>query len=1145
MPNSEFIHLHNHTEYSLLDGACRVSDLVNTALKMEMPALAITDHGNMFGAIEFYQEAKNKGIKPIIGCEVYVSPSSRFNRDQKESSYHLILLAKNEIGYKNLVKIVSRAYLEGFYYRARVDKELLREHHEGLMALTACIKGQVPWLFIAGQVEHAKQAAGELLDIFGKDNLYLELQYHQLEGEKIAIPQLVKLSKEFNIPLVATNDCHYISKDDSEAHDVLLAIQTGKTIDDPGRLSFGSNDFYMRSPEEMKNLFSEYPGAIKNSLEIAEKCEFKLSSEYIIPKVPLPEGHNPDSYIEYLCQEGLPKRYPDATQEVYDRVNYELDLIKKTGFAVFFLIARDLVQYAKSKGIGVGPGRGSAAGSIVSYIIGITNIEPIKHKLVFERFINPERITPPDFDIDFDSDRRGEIIEYITERYGRDSVAQIITFNRMTARAVVRDVGRALGVPLQEVDKIAKLIPKTLDITLDKALETVPELQSISNDNEKGKLMKISRALEGLARNASVHAAGVVISGGKTIDYVPVYKTGKDEIVVQYDMLMLEKVGANKFDVLGIDALTMIDHLLKLIEENHQVKIDMDNLPLDDKETYDLLCSGRTLGIFQLGGQGMVDLVIKLQPRYFEDIIPIVSLYRPGPIQSGMMDEYVGRKLGTIPIEYAHPVLEPILKDTYGTMVYQEQIMKIGREMAGFTLGQTDLLRRAMGKKQVDIIEKQRGVFIEGAEAKGISPKIAESVFEQMIPFAGYCFNQSHSTAYAMVTYQTAYLKAHYPVEFMAASMTREKANPSEVVKYIRECQEIGIEVLPPDVNESYADFTTHGKSIRFGMGAIKNVGESAVEAIVAAREEKSFKSLFDFCERVDLRTVNRKCIESLIKCGACDSLGGHRAQLLEAIDMAMEAGQSSQKDRESGQVSLFDFTGISTSKIQKLPDVPKMTDNQVLAMEKEMIGFYVSGHPLVRYESMIKEFANATTSTLNEIEIGNQVTLMGMINSVKYHTTKNDKQMAFATLEDMEGTTDLVIFTEALEKYGKSMSEGNIVWVKGAISNGQSDRENVSIRVDELLSLDEARSKFAKSLHVNLFSERIEKTILSSLKDICLNNKGECSLFLHLNIPQCNEVVVQANPDVKVSPTDELILKIEQLIGDNCVWLSNTGNSS
>lgn len=1144
MSRADFVHLHNHTEYSLLDGACRVSDLVKIACESGMPALAITDHGNMFGAIRFYMEAEKNGIKPIIGCEVYVSPSSRLNRDPKEIIYHLILLARNEVGYKNLMELVSRAYLEGFYYRARVDKDLLYGCHEGLIALSACVQGQIPCLLIAGQTRQAQQTAGELQDIFGQDNFYLELQYHQLEKEKRAVPQLVKLSKEFGIPLVSTNDCHYINKDDAEAHEVLLAINTGKSVEEAGRLTFGSDEFYFRSPEEMRSLFSSYPESISNTLEIAEKCNLKIpygeGIKVIIPDCDFPTGYDPDSYIEHLCRDGLPKYYPDITLEVEERLRYELGLIKKTGFAPFFLIAKDVVDFARSKGISVGPGRGSGASSIVSYIIGITKLDPLRHGLIFERFLNPDRITPPDFDIDFDADRRGEVVNYIVEKYGRESVAQIITFNRMTARAVIRDVGRALGIPLPDVDKIAKLIPSVLDITLDRAIETVPELQQIAQDEEKGKLIKIARALEDTARNASVHPSGVAFIKGKLTEYVPLFKTGKDEVITQYDMETLQEIGVNKLDVLGIDVLPMVEHTIRLVEENHHVKVDLDSLPMDDKVAYDLLCEGRTLGVFQLGGQGMVNLVIKLKPRTFEDIVPVVSLYRPGPIQSGMMDEYVGRKLGIIPIEYAHPVLEPILKATYGTMVYQEQIMKIGREMAGFTLGQTDVLRRAMGKKKVSEIEKQREAFLGGAQDKGIPVEVAEKVFEQMIPFAGYCFNRSHSTAYALITYQTAYLKARYPVEFMAAGMTNEKDNTDEIVKYIKECQFLDIEILPPDINESYMEFSVQGRSIRFGLGAVKNVGESAVESIVAAREDKGlFKSLFDFCEGVDLRLVNRKCIESLIKCGAFDSLGGHRAQFLAALDVAIESGQSVQKDREVGQASLFDFTGRTD--MRKLPDVPKMNEIEILAMEKELLGFYISGHPLSRYESMIKEFTSASTDTVAGMEGGNQVTLAGMLNSVRYYTAKNDKQMAFATLEDLHGTVDLVIFSEALANCSAVLQEGKIVWLKGVISNGKPDRENTSIRVDEMLSLDDARQKFVDSLHIRLSSDKVQESTLKSLKDICLDNRGNCTLFLHLKTQQCKEVIVQANPDVKVAPTESLISLIEQIVGEDCVWLGNS----
>ena len=1149
MRHIDFVHLHNHTEYSLLDGACRIPDLVSTARDFGMPALAITDHGNMFGAIELYMEADSQGIKPIIGCEVYVSPSSRLNKDPKESSNHLVLLAKDETGYKNLMELVSRAYLEGFYYRARVDRELLEEYHEGLIALSACIQGQIPALFIAGQPKKARQAAGELRDIFGKDNFYMELQYHELDGEKKAMPKLIKLARSLEIPLVVTNDCHYISRDDSEAHGALLAIQTGKSIDDPDRLSFGSDTFHIRSPEEMAALFPDYPEAMSNSLEIAEKCNLKIpygdDVAAVIPDYEVPDGYDPDSYVEHLAREGLAELYPRTTPEIEERLQYELGLIKKTGFAPFFFMAKDVVDFARSKDISVGPGRGSAAGSIVSYGMGVTKLDPLKHGLIFERFLNPERITPPDFDIDFSTDRRDEVIDYMVERYGRESVAQIITFNRMAARAVIRDVGRALDMPLPEVDRIAKLIPSVPGMTLEKAINAVPELKKIVEDEKNARLMKIARALEGVARNAGVHPAGVAITKGKLTEYVPLCKSKDDVIVIQYNMDILQEIGVNKLDILGIDALPTIDRAIKLIEENHNVKIDLDKLPMDDKDTYDLLCEGRTLGVFQLGGQGMVDLVMKLQPRTFGDIVPVVSLYRPGPIQSGMMDEYVGRKLGTISIEYAHPILKPILKDTYGTMVYQEQIMKIGQEMAGFTLGQADVLRRAMGKKQVKYIEKQREDFIEGARAKDIPAEIANSVFEQMIPFAGYCFNQSHTTAYALVTYQTAYLKALYPVEFMAAAMTNESGDAAEVVKYIKECQQRGIEVLPPGINEGYTEFSIRGSSIRFGLGAVKNVGEGAVESIVAAREaDGPFQSIFDFCERVDLRAANRKCIESLIKCGAFDSLDGHRGQFLAALDMAMEAGQTIQKDRAAGQASLFDFSDSFSTDARKMPDVPKLSDSEILAMEQEMLGFYVSGHPLVRYEGMIQEYTNASTATLNNHENGQPITIAGMITRVRYHTTKNNKRMAFASMEDLEGTVDLVIFSEALEKYSDAIQEGNIVWVKGGIGNGQVDRDTPSVRVDEILSIDKARERLTTSVHVHLSPNSVESSTLKSLKDIFSANEGDCALFLHFQTDRYKEVVVQANPDTEVAPTDELIAQVERIVGERSVRFSSSNGN-
>lgn len=1140
--NTGFVHLHNHTEYSLLDGACRISDIIKTAKEANMPAVAITDHGNIFGALEFYQEAKKQGVKAIIGCELYVAPTSRFNKIQQEKPYHLVILAKNETGYKNLIELVSLAYIEGFYYKARVDKELLSQYHDGLIAMSACIQGEIAVNLIADQQQKAKQVASELIDIFGKDNFYLELQYHNLADEKKAVPELAKLAKQLNIPLVATNDCHYINKDDSEAHEVMLAIQTGKTINDSGRFKFGSEEFYFRSADEMSSLFSEYPEAISNTLEVNEKCEFKFAADKVlIPEYETPDGSDIDTYLETQSREGLNARFPAITPEIESRLQYEIDLIKKTGFAPFFLFARDIINFAKSKSIRVGPGRGSAAASLVAYSIGITNVDPLKHGLVFERFLNPERVSPPDFDLDFDARRRGEVVTHIIEKFGSERVAQIITFNRMTARAVIRDVGRALGMPLNEIDMIAKLIPSELGITLDKAIDNVPELQSMSQDSEKGRLFKIARSLEGMARNASVHAAGVVVFSDRASKFVPLFRTPNDEIVVQYDKMILEKIGVNKFDILGIDALYMIDNILKLIEKNHHVKIDLDNLQLDDKASYDLLCEARTLGIFQLGGQGMVDLLLRLQPRTFEDLIPVVSLYRPGPIESGMLDEYVGRKQGTIPIEYMHPLLEPILKYTYGTIIYQEQVMKIGREIAGFTLGQSDLLRRAMGKKIPEELEKQRVPFLDGAKAKGISTEVAETVFEQLIPFAGYGFNQSHTTAYALITYQTAYLKAHYPIEFMAAGLTNEKENTSEVVRYVKECQKMGIELLPPDVNESYTEFTVDGNAIRFGLGAVKNVGENAVESLVATREKKGkFTSLFDFCEKVDLRTVNRKCIESLIKCGAFDSCGGgHRAQFLGAIDIAMEAGQKAQKDKESGQVSLFEAFDSFSEKSHELPNTPKMNASEMLALEKEMLGFYMSGHPLTSFEDIINKFTNATTQNMSKFENGTPVTIAGMITSLRKRMTKNDKQMAFATLEDLEGIADLVVFSEALANCGDMLQEGSIIWVKGAIANGQKEREQPCVRADEILSMDALKGKYVNSVHVSL--EQVNSSILESLKDVCSAYKGDCSLFLHIKTLRYNDIMIQANPDTKVAPTDIFINEIERIAGEKSVWLDAT----
>ncbi|HET8760924.1 MAG TPA: DNA polymerase III subunit alpha, partial [Nitrospiria bacterium] len=920
MPRPEFVHLHVHTQYSLLDGANRIDRLVNQVAGFHMPAIAMTDHGNLFGAIEFYMAAKKAGVKPIIGCEMYLAPQSRLSRDaggEQDDSfetgnagkhtpyYHLIVLAQDEVGYKNLMKLVSLAHLEGFYYKPRVDKELLARHSQGLLATSGCLRGEIPFLLNQGLRDEAVKAAGTFQDIFGKENFFIEVQENGLEQQNRVNRDLVEMGRKLNIPLVATNDCHYLERQDAKAHDVLLCLQTGKTLQDPNRMRFSTEELYVKSPDDMARLFSELPDAVKQTVAIAERCNLKLDlGTFHLPHYAVPDGTTREAHMEHLAVAGLRERLtrltPDAaTAAMYEqRLRDELAMINAMGYAGYFLIVWDIINFARTRGIPVGPGRGSAAGSLAAYALQITDIDPIRYGLIFERFLNPERVSLPDIDMDFCMDRRGEVIDYVTQKYGTDHVAQIITFGTMAAKAAIRDVGRVLDVPYAEVDKVAKLVPTTLNITLDEAIAQEPKLKELSDTDPKiNELLSLAKALEGITRHASTHAAGVVISKAPLTEHVPLYRGVNGETVTQFAMTEIEKIGLVKFDFLGLRTLTVIDHALKILNERRpdQPPLMAADIALDDAKTYELLGTGQTTGIFQLESSGMRDLLVKMRPERFEDLIAILALYRPGPIGSGMLDDFIKRKRGQTKIQYELPELEDLLKETYGVIVYQEQVMKIANRLAGFSLGDADLLRRAMGKKLPEEMEKQKALFIAGATKNGFDPKKAEKIFDLMAYFAGYGFNKSHSAAYALITYQTAYLKAHHPLEFMAALLTSEMGNEDKIVQYIGECRAMGIAILPPDVNESEQVFTIADQAIRFGLVAVKNVGAGAIESVLNARAEHGrFRSLAHFCREVDLRKVNRRVIESLIKCGAFASTGARRAQLMDALDRTMEAAAGS-----------------------------------------------------------------------------------------------------------------------------------------------------------------------------------------------------------------------------------------------------------
>jgi DNA polymerase-3 subunit alpha len=1131
--HSDYVPLHLHTEYSLLDGAIRIKELIEQASAYRMPAVAVTDHGNLFGAIEFYRHATKAGLKPIIGCEVYVAPGSRFDKkhspDLEEASFHFILLSKNNKGYKNLVSLVTKAYIEGFYYKPRIDIDLLEQYNKGLIGLTSCLKGEIPYYLQKGMIDKAREKAIEYKQILGPENFYIEIQDNGIPEQDELNKKLVELAKELHIGIVATNDCHYMRKEDSKAHDVLLCIQTGKTVKDQNRLRFNSDGFYFKSPEEMKAAFKDIPEAILNTRAIAERCnvEFKLGAN-LLPIYELENGQTPDSLLEKLVFEGLVTRFGSEPAELYkERLKRELEIIQKMRYSSYFLIVWDFISYAKKKGIPVGPGRGSAAGSLVSYCLGITDIDPVKYNLLFERFLNPERVSMPDIDVDFCKDRRSEVISYVAEKYGKDHVAQIITFGTMAAKAAIRDVGRAIDFPYGEVDKIAKLIPNTLNITIEDSLKIEPQLKSVYESNSQIKeLIDTAIRLEGLSRHVSTHAAGVVISPAPLTEYTPLYKNPSDAtIMTQFDMNAIERIGLLKFDFLGLKTLTIIYKTLQYIRENGK-DFSIKNISFEDKKTYELLSSANTTGIFQLESLGMRDLLTKISPNRFEDLIAIVALHRPGPMGSGMIDDFIKRKKGKIPVKYDLPQLKDILDETYGIILYQEQVMSIANKLANFTMGQADILRKAMGKKKPEEMEKQKEAFIKGAKTNGISEKKAIRIFDLMAYFAEYGFNKSHSAAYAYLAYQTAYLKAHYPVEFMAATLSADMDNTDKILKTIAGCREMGISILPPDINQSGKEFKVIGDSIRFGLEAVKGVGAAAIDSIIESRNVKGpFTSVLDFLERVDQRKVNKKVVESLIKAGAFDSLGITRVKAMEIMSTFLN-GSRIHTARILGQQSIF-----CDSPIESKEDLNEWNKEKLLKYEKEALGFYITDHPLKKYNKLLEDIGTKRISELEEIPDGKEVKVGGILTSIKKIQTKSKAEiMAYFTLEDAEDNVEVIVFPELYRKSMAVLQKDTSLLVKGMVDKTEKGMKIIST---EILRLDAIEAKKNHKIEININYNSSEIIDLQKLKSVLSKSHGIYPLYLRVFLKNIETLIAT---DIKISPDRETINMIEEIVGKGTV---------
>lgn len=1141
-----FVHLHSHTEYSLFDGISRIGELVSHVKEMGQTALAITDHGVMYGAIYLYKECIKQGIKPIIGCEIYVTRGSRFDKsgNGKEKLAHLILLAENNEGYQNLIKICSKAWTEGYYHRPRADHELLEKYHEGLIVTSACVGGEVPQAILNGDMDEARKVIEFYINTFGKDNYFLEIQNHGLPEEAAVRPVLASLAKEYGLGLVATNDFHYTKKEDARSQEIKLCISTGKTLDDPYHFHFANDEFYCKSGDEMRAILGNFPGAIENTRVIADRCNVELTfGEHKLPSFDVPEGETAASYLRKLCEKALPERYAIVTDKERSRMDYELGAIDKMGFSDYFLIVMDFIHYAKSHGIPIGPGRGSAAGSIVSYLLHITEVDPLRFDLLFERFLNPARVSMPDIDTDLCYRRRGEVIEYLARKYGSDQVAQIITFGTLAARAVIRDVGRVTNMPLREVDRIAKMVPVGPGVTLKKTMEGSREFRDLyDSDTTVHCLIDHCLDLEGISRNSGTHAAGVVICSKPVEEYVPIQLTQDGFIQTQYEKDQVEQLGLLKMDLLGLRNLTVIHDALEMIRENRGIDLDINKIPSEDEETCKMLCDGDTIGVFQSESSGFTSLLMQLHPERFEDLIPMVALYRPGPLGSGMAEDFIKRKHGKIPVEYPHPSLEPILKETYGVILYQEQVMQIASVMGGFSLGQADMLRRAMGHKEPEILQQNRETFVDGAVANGVDDRTANYVFDLMVHFAGYGFNKSHSVCYGWIAWQTAYLKAHYRPEFMAAMMTCYNGDRDKVSRYISDTRRAGVVIAAPDVNLSEAYFSVKGDKILFGLDGIQNVGEGAVRSIIEARKQGGlFKSLSDFVERADNRGLNSRACESLIRCGALDSLGANRSQLLAALPEALGDAQSIRNERASGQLNLFG--GEETPETIVYPDLPDMDPKEKIEWERKLLGFYVSGHPLDSYKEQLK----ACTPLYHLTAEGNQydgrmVTIGGTISRIKGTMTKKGQPMGYVTIEDYDGEVETVVFPSVWETVRPILAEDAAVAIRGRV---QANERDVRVLAEEIIPLDKLRASApspAGVLHLYIDAAHDSNEVSLRLAGLFQKHHGKTPVIMHM---MRTGQEIHAAPKFYVNYSSEAERDFRMLLGERAVALRNSGSGN